>query len=160
MNINDNIDPNEDLSPDAANHQDTTLPGIEEQEQLNASNLSQRIEEENTPHADYSDNNEIIEQPSQGEEDLSGFLERSIPDPENNHPIGSDRPLTKNLLGDNPPGAEQAAFDAGLSGDASAAQFQYNAENLVEGFRENLDKTENQIELDKKLREKHDDEAE
>lgn len=153
MNTNENNIPNEDLGQDTANHQDNAQSKIEQQEQVNASNLIQRIEEENIPQDDYEDNNELIDEPSQAEEDLSGFFERNVAEQENITPVNQDRPLTKNLLGDNPPGAEQAAFDAGLSGDAGAEHFKYNAENLVEGFRENLDKTESQINLDKKLRE-------
>ena len=125
---------------------------LDEQEQLNSSNLAQRIEEENQPNSDYGDANETIDQASQGEEDLSGFLERTLPGSEESRPIGSDKPVTKNLLGDNPPGSEQAAFDAGNVGDMTADQAKY-LDNTVEGFRENLDKTQSQVELDKKLRE-------
>lgn len=64
----------------------------------------------------------------------------------------NEKPLTKNLLGDNPPGAEDAAFGAGIIGDASAQQFTYNSENIVEGFRESIDKTEEALALDKKLK--------
>jgi hypothetical protein len=123
---------------------------LNEQEQINSNNLAQRVEEEGA--TETSDLDEITEQPSTGEEDLSSLFERST-DPDETLPIGNDKPLTKNLLGDNPPGAEQAAFDAGNTGDASSAIFQYDAENLIEGFRENLDKTEQQINLDKKLKE-------
>lgn len=68
-------------------------------------------------------------------------------------PSDFDRPLTRNLLGDNPPGAELAAFEAGNTGDAGSDLFKYNTDNFIEGFRENLDKTESQLEIDKKLRE-------
>ncbi|WP_207428851.1 hypothetical protein [Pedobacter sp. SYSU D00535] len=130
---------------------------LDQQEQLNSNNLSQRIEEENQTNSDYGDVNEAIDKQSQGEEDLAGFTERELPPVEGAAPIGSDKPVTKNLLGDNPPGSEQAAFDAGMEGDMSSAQAKYNDENIVENFRENLDRTESQLDLDKRLRENRQD---
>lgn len=148
----DNIDSNADNQSDAEN----TL-SLEEQEQINSANLAQRIEDENAPGDEYSDDNETIDQPSQAEESLSDFLERSIPESGNDLTVEDDKPLTRNLLGDNPPGSEKVAFESGYLGDASAEQFKYDEDNLVEGFRENLDKTEQQINLDKKLKDDPDD---
>jgi hypothetical protein len=146
----------DDANEPPQSDQSNNVQGLEEQEQQNSQNLAQRIEEENQPDAAYADPNELTEQPSRGEEDLSGFLGRTMDDARSEQPIGSDKPLTKNLLGDNPPGSEQAVFDAGNPGDASAEQFKYNSENLVEGFRENLDKTQQQVNLDKRLKDKSD----
>lgn len=146
---NEDWDKNDDTGAD---RQSTNQKSLEEQEQLNSDNLAQRVEEENAPQGEYSDIDETIDQPSQAEEDLSGFLERNMPDSENMRPIGNDRPLTKNLLGDNPPGSEQAAFEAGNVGDASADQFTYDAGSLGEALKENLEKTEQQINLDKRLK--------
>ncbi|MEJ6982364.1 hypothetical protein WG906_18005 [Pedobacter sp. P351] len=123
---------------------------LEEQEQLNSENLSQRIEEENEPGNEL--NEETPEQMTPGEEAMSSFFERTNEIPDDNLFPDDDRPLTRNLLGDNPPGSESASFESGNVGDASAAQFKYDEENLIEGFRENLDKTEQQINLDKKLK--------
>ncbi|HEY0054215.1 MAG TPA: hypothetical protein VGB63_02565 [Pedobacter sp.] len=146
------------INPDNSWNNEEEVPqhqlDLSEQEQMNSNNLVERVEEEAI--SENPDIDEITTQPSSGEEDLSSFLERST-DADQSQPIGNDKPLTKNLLGDNPPGAEQAAFDAGNTGDASSAIFQYDAENLIEGFRENLDKTEQQINLDKKLKENSND---
>jgi hypothetical protein len=131
---------------------DVNASSLEEQEQINTSNLTQRVEEENQPSDDYGDANETLDQASQGEEDLSSFLDRSLPGAEESRAIGSDKPVTKNLLGDNPPGSEQAAFDAGNVGDMTADQAKY-LENTVEGLRENIEKTQSQLDLDKRLRE-------
>ena len=144
----ENTDPGKNNPSDKA----VTAQNLETQEQINSANLSQRIEEENQADTDYSDANEITDEVSQGEEDLSGFLERTLPGQNGTGVTDRDRPSTRNLLGDNPPGAEQAAFDAGTNGDASTEQFKYESENLVEGFRENLDKTEQQVNLDKRLK--------
>jgi hypothetical protein len=145
MTTNPNNSWNDKIDGSPQNH-----ANLEEQEQTNSDNLVQRVEEEGS--SEIAELDDITEQTSTGEEDLSSLFERST-DSDDMLPIGNDKPLTKNLLGDNPPGAEQAAFDAGNTGDASSAIFQYDAENLVEGFRENLDKTEQQINLDKKLKE-------
>ncbi|MGV3509633.1 MAG: hypothetical protein ACO1N7_10120 [Sphingobacteriaceae bacterium] len=144
----ENTDPVNNNSSDNAE----STPNLETQEQINSANLSQRIEEKNQSSTDYSDANEITDKASQGEEDLSGFLERTLPGQDSADARGKEQPSTRNLLGDNPPGSEQAAFEAGTYGDASAEQFKYESENLVEGFRENLDKTEQQVNLDKKLK--------
>lgn len=133
------------------NLNDTNPQSLEEQEQINSDNLAQRVEEENTESSDYGDSNDIIDHASQGEEDMSGFLNRTVPGAEESRPIGSDKPVTKNLLGDNPPGSEQIAFDSGNVGDMSADQVKYDTDT-EENFRENLDKTQNQVELDKRLR--------
>ncbi len=125
---------------------------LEEQEQRNSENLVRRIEEENREAPDYGDTNETIDEPSQGEEDLSGFLERSIPADERVHPVGTDNPVSRNLAGDNPPGSEQAAFEAGTGGDMGSDQAAYDAGNIAENFQENIDKTESEQKLDKKLR--------
>lgn len=150
--------PNEDwednLDPDPNNQSSSEdTPSLEEQEQLNSADLSQRIEAENMPANTYSDENQTIDQTSEREEDLTGFLERTIPEPNANISAENEKPVTRNLLGDNPPGAEKAVFESGNSGDASSKDFKYNEDNLVEGFRENLDKTEKQLNIDKKLRE-------
>ena len=144
----ENTDPVKNNSSDNA----ASTPNLETQEQINSANLSQRIEEENQLNTDYSDINEITDEASQGEEDLSGFLERTLPGQQSTSRTGKEHPFARNLLGDNPPGSEQAAFEAGNYGDASAEQFKYESENLVEGFRENIDKTEQQVNLDKKLK--------
>lgn len=144
----ENTDPVENNSSDKA----ASAPNLETQEQINSANLSQRIEEENQPGTDYSDANEITDKASQGEEDLSGFLERTLPGQDSSSGSGKEQPSTRNLLGDNPPGSEQAAFEAGTYGDASAEQFKYESENLIEGFRENIDKTDQQVNLDKRLK--------
>lgn len=68
-----------------------------------------------------------------------------------------DKPSTKNLLGDNPPGSETIAFNSGNPGDLSADQAKYQAENIVENFRENIDKAEAEIALDKKLKDEQND---
>jgi hypothetical protein len=62
-----------------------------------------------------------------------------------------DRPATKNILGDNPPGSEDIAFNSGQD-DLSSDQVKYNAENIIENFRENIDKTAAEINLDKNLK--------
>ncbi|WP_256012446.1 hypothetical protein [Desertivirga xinjiangensis] len=103
---------------------------LEDQERTNSENLVQRLNEDDSGDSD------------------SGS--------EAGRPIGSDKPINKNLLGDNPPGSEQAAFEAGNVGDMGADQVKYQAENIVENFRENLDKTQNEIELDKKLKSQSD----
>jgi hypothetical protein len=141
----DNFDP--DLN-DQSGIGDT--PSLEEQEQLNSANLVQRMEAENES-AD-SDKSQTIDQPSEGEEDLTGFLEKRASEPNMNVPAENDKPTTRNLLGDNPPGAEKIVFESGNPGDASAEHFKYD-EDSIEGFRENLDKTEQQINIDKKLKE-------
>ena len=97
------------------------------------------------------------------EDSLSGFLADNVEidlEPEDNEneepPVSQteERPVTKNLLGDNPPGSEQAAFDAGYNGDMSRDIATYQDTDIIENFRENLDKTEKEIELDKKLKNK------
>lgn len=131
---------------------DVNPEDIETQEQLNDANLVQRIEEEDVPSDDYGDANETIDEPSRGEEDLDNFTERDLP---GEVPAGmdeDDRPLSKNLLGDNPPGSEQKAFDDGVRGDMSSEQAKYIDKDIKENFRENLDKTSSEIELDKKLK--------
>jgi|GEM_PF-1197031 len=125
MNIDENNTWGE--NPDQ-NPENQTPKSLDEQEQINSKDLSQQIETENADDEAFQD------------------FETD------NYSIGNDKPLTKNLLGDNPPGSEEAAFNAGIIGDASAEQFKYDSENLVEGFRENIDKTEEEIALDKKLK--------
>ncbi len=133
---------------------DQNLADLEEQEQRNDELLVQRIEEENDNTADdYGDIDETIDEPSQGEEDLVEFTERELPDDVNYDPVGSDRPVTKNQLGDNPPGSEQKAFDSGNAGDMSSDQVKYPDKDSIENFRENLDKTSAEIKLDKDLKE-------
>ncbi len=133
---------------------DQNLADLEEQEQRNDELLVQRIEEANSAPDDYGDIDETIDEPSQGEEDLDGFTETDISGDAGNNPIGSDRPVTENQLGDNPPGSEQKAFDSGNAGDMSREQAMYPDKDIVENFRENLDKTSAEIRLDKDLREK------
>lgn len=125
-------------------------PSLEEQEQLNSADLTQRMEAENESSAD-SDESQTIDQPAVGEEDLTGFFEKRISESDMNVSSENDKPVTRNLLGDNPPGAEKSVFESGNPGDASAENFKYD-ENSLEGFRENLDKTEQQINIDKKLK--------
>lgn len=132
-------------------------PGsLEEQERMNSENLVQRLNEDDRDYSDYGDANETTDEVSAGEEDLSGLTERELPGSEAGRPIDSDKPINKNLLGDNPPGSEQAAFEAGNVGDMGADQVKYQAENIVENFRENLDKTQEEIELDKRLKSQSD----
>lgn len=125
---------------------------IEEQEQINSENLVQRVEEDREADSNYGDVNEITDETSQGEEDLSGFLERTLPGSESTEPIGSDQPVTKNLLGDNPPGSEQAAFDAGNTGDMNADIAKYDTDAVANNLRESADKAQQQIDLDNRLR--------
>ena len=148
------IEPNDSWddfdNSDEENQSDNEDPkSLDEQEQLNSENLAQRIEEENEPGNEF--NEETPDQMTPGEEAMSGFFERTNEFPDNLS-VNDEKPLTRNLLGDNPPGSESAAFESGKVGDASAEQFKYDEENLIEGFRENLDKTEQQINLDKKLK--------
>src|SRR5690606_10324116 len=140
--INENNDPN---------IQNT--PGLEEQEQQNTQNLQQRIEEENQPDPNYGDVNETIDEPSQGEEDLSGFTERTLSEAESPLPE-NDAPITDTALGDTPSASETAAFEAGPKGDLNADDAKCIADNIRENFRENIDKTKENIELDKQLKSK------
>lgn len=133
---------------------DVNSMSLEEQEQRNDENLVQRIEEENNPSGDdYDDADEVIDEPSQGEEDLNDYTERELPAGEGSASSEDDRPVSKNLLGDNPPGSEQKAFDSGNRGDMTKDQAKYPADNIQENFRENLDKASSEINLDKKLKE-------
>ena len=151
INENNTYDENSDS---VRNEQEKTNPqSLEQQEQENSANLTERVEEEHEVNATYGDSNEMTNEPSQGEEDLSGFLERTLPEEGNSFDPERDKPVTKNLLGDNPPGSEQAAFDNGNFGDATADQFTYDSGNLRDALQENVDKTEQQINLDKKLKE-------
>lgn len=129
-----------------------TPMNLEEQEQRNSNNLIQRIEEEDTASDDYGDLDETTDEPSRGEEDLSHFTERTLPADENRPPIGSDRPVSKNQLGDNPPGSEQKAFESENAGDMNEEQAKYQDKNIVENFRGNLDKTAAEIKSDKDLK--------
>ncbi|WP_207534264.1 hypothetical protein [Desertivirga arenae] len=123
---------------------------LDEQEQLNSMDLVTRIEDENRP--DFDDQDEVLNTVPGNDEGVSNFLEKTIPD-NNTDPLNdAEAPVTKNLLGDNPPGSEQIAFDAGTNGDMGKDQVQYNSENIKENFRENLDKTSSEIDLDKRLK--------
>lgn len=123
---------------------------LDEQEQLNSNDLVTRIEDENRP--DFDDQDEILNNVPAKEEGVSNFLEKSIPDSNPDPLDDGDAPVTKNLLGDNPPGSEQIAFEAGTKGDMGKDQVQYIADNIKENFRENLDKTSAEIDLDKRLK--------
>ena len=70
-----------------------------------------------------------------------------------NEPVTKDPSSTKNQLGDNPPGSETIAFEAGKFGDMNKDQVKYPSENIAENFKENIDKTQAEIELSKKLKE-------
>ena len=133
-----------------ADEQQKEPVSLEEQEQLNSNDLVRRIEDENSP--DFDETDEVLNDVPGREEGVSEFLERSIPDSNPNPLNEEENPVTKNLLGDNPPGSEQAAFEAGTAGDMGKDQGQYNAENLKENFRENLDKTSSELDLDKRLK--------
>lgn len=119
------------LRNDNSTEANNTAKSLDEQEQANSAELVRDLES-----GELSDDDTIQEAES------------------NIRPIEVEntRSLTRNQLGDNPPGSEEAAFNAGSIGDASAEQFKYNSENLVEGFRENINKTEDEIALDKKLK--------
>ena len=132
---------------------DINPQSLEEQEQLNSDNLVQRIEEEDTPSDDYGDADETTDEASRGEEDLSNFTGRELPLAEGSEPIGSEKPVSRNQLGDNPPGSEQKAFEAGNSEDMNSDISRYQDKDIKENFRENLDKSADQINLDKKLKE-------
>lgn len=127
---------------------------LEEQEQLNDENLVQRIEEEDVPSEDYGDINERTDEPSRGEEDLESFTERELPQSESEQEIGNDRPVTKNLLGDNPPGSEQKSFESSDNGDMSRDQATYPDKDLKENFRENMDKAQAEADFSKKIKDK------
>ncbi|KAA8477145.1 hypothetical protein BDE36_2981 [Arcticibacter tournemirensis] len=148
------MEDNELPGQDDQNLNDVNSMSIEEQEQRNDEDLVQRLEEENDPlNDDYDDKEEVIDEPSPGEEELNDYTERELPGGEGYAPAGDDRPVSKNLLGDNPPGSEQKAFDSGNTGDMTKDQAKYPADNLRENFRENLDKASAEINLDKKLKE-------
>lgn len=123
---------------------------LDEQEQLNSNDLVTRIEDENSP--DFDDTDEVLNDVPGKEEGVSDFLERNVPNENPNPQAEDEAPMTKNLLGDNPPGSEQAAFEAGTGGDMGKDQVKYNAENIKENFRENLDKTNSELDLDKRLK--------
>ena len=82
-------------------------PSLEEQEQLNSANLTQQLEAVNESSAD-SDESQTIDQPAEGDEGLTGFFEERIS--EWKVSAENDKPVTRNLLGDNPPGAEKSVF--------------------------------------------------
>ncbi|WP_374164223.1 hypothetical protein [Arcticibacter sp. MXS-1] len=130
---------------------DTNPLSLEEQEQLNDANLVERIEEENEDSGDYDDIDASTTEPSEGEEDLQTLTSAPV---EGRDEVGggSGAPVTRNQLGDNPPGSEQAAFDAGNAGDMSSDQAKYQDQNIAENFRENLDKASREIDLDKRLK--------
>ncbi|WP_423146940.1 hypothetical protein [Rubrolithibacter danxiaensis] len=67
-------------------------------------------------------------------------------------PVPDNGPANKNQLGDNPPGSEERAFEAGSHGDMNSDQVKYQDSNIIENFRENIDKTKSEIELDKDLK--------
>jgi len=144
--------PRENAARNNQEADDLNFESLEEQEQRNSDDLVQRIEEENQAEVDYGDVNGIIDQASRGEEDLSSFLDRTLPGSGTRRPADDDSTPTKNLLGDNPPGSEQAAFDAGNKGDMTSGQAMYNAEDIAENFRDNIDKTQSEIDLDNRLR--------
>ncbi|PWG82064.1 hypothetical protein [Pararcticibacter amylolyticus] len=126
---------------------------LEEQEQRNDDELVQRLEEEDTVSGDYGDIYEATGEPSKGEEDLENFTERTLPGtPGDPGPVGTNSPLTKNLLGDNPPGSEQAAFEAGNAGDMTSNEAKYRDSEIEQNFRENIEKAKEEIALDKKLK--------
>ena len=129
---------------------------LETQEQINNENLVRRIEQEN-------------EDPDAEGSSITSDESMGIPAPSNSAPPGrageaaalrnaeieansDDRPTNKNLLGDNPPGREDIAFNSDHPGDITSDQVKYNAENIREAFRENIDKTSAEINLDKKLK--------
>lgn len=145
MSIIENI-PEEENS--GFQNPDARVPDIETQEQLNSETLNRRVEEENTPSADYGDADELINETSKGEEDLSGFLNRTLPDSDSSS-VGADAPVTKNLEGDNLPGAEQASFEAD---EQNTLPFEKYDTNLIEGLRENIEKTREQLDLDNRLK--------
>lgn len=106
------------------------------------------IEKENFPMED--DN-------LQGQDDESSnnvnFTERTLPGtPGDPGPVGANSPLTKNLLGDNPPRSEQAAFEAGNAGDMTSNEAKYQDSEIEQNFRENIEKAKEEIALDKKLK--------
>ena len=113
---------------------------LEEQEQRIDAELVRRLEEEDITSDDYGDIDEDTGEPSSP--GMPGEPGREE----------ADRPLTKNLLGDNPPGSEQAAFEAGNTGDMSSNEAKYQDNEIEENFRENIDKAKEEIALDKKLK--------
>jgi hypothetical protein len=70
-----------------------------------------------------------------------------------NEQVKKEPSSTKNQLGDNPPGSEEAAFETGNFGDMNNEVVKYQAEDIAENFRENIEKTQAEIELSKKLKE-------
>lgn len=127
---------------------------LENQEQINSENLVQQIEEENDdPDSENITSNETMGIPPVSSEITPGRTGETLAIKEAEIEANDDdRPDNKNLLGDNPPGAEDAAFNSGHPGDISSADVKYNAENIRENFRENIDKTASEINLDKKLK--------
>lgn len=128
---------------------------LESQEQINNENIIQEIEDENSePGSGNITTNDTmgISSPVSGVTPGRAGEAKAINDAEiERH--SDDHPTNKNLLGDNPPGAEDVAFNSGHPGDLSSDQVKYNAENIRENFRENIDKTSSEIKLDRKLKE-------
>ena len=128
---------------------------LESQEQINNENIIQGIEDENrAPGTGNITTNETmgISTPLSGVTpgragEAKAIIDAEIEEHSDNHPT------SKNLLGDNPPGAEDLAFNSDHPGDLNSDQVKYNAENIRENFRENIDKTSSEINLDRKLKE-------
>jgi hypothetical protein len=156
MNTNDWTPEREEIPGQEDENLNNVNPlSLEEQEQVNSTNLSQRINEEDAASNDYGDADELTSQASQGEEDLENFTTRELPGSEA-AVDADDRPVTRNQLGDNPPGAERQAFENGQLGDTDKESATFISDNIVENFRENLDRTKENIELDKRLKEQGD----